>query len=76
VPTAVPTPTPEPTPSPTEAPTPAPTAAPTQTIYIVQAGDTLSLIADRFGVSAQAIANANGIAVDSILNIGQRLVIP
>jgi LysM domain len=71
-PTIVPTPTLEPTP----APTPSPTPAPTVRTYRVQAGDTLSTIAARFGTTAQAIANANGIALNSIINIGQVLIIP
>lgn len=74
-PTDEPTSTPEPTAAPTQPPTPAPTAAPTQTIYVVQAGDTLSSIASQFGVSVQAIMNANGLT-DDVINIGQRLVIP
>lgn len=74
-PTTPPTPTAEPTAAPTAPPTPAPTAAPTQRIYVVQAGDTLGSIATRFGVTVQAIIDANGLTSD-IINIGQRLVIP
>ncbi len=77
-PTATPTPTVEPTPTlePTPAPTPSPSPAPTVRTYRVQAGDTLSLIAAKFGTTAQAIANANGIALNSVINIGQVLIIP
>jgi len=42
----------------------------------VVAGDTLSGIAARYGVSASAIAAANRISVNSILRIGQVLRIP
>ena len=79
-PTPSPTPTPEPTPSvsptPTASPTPPSTPAPSVRIYVVQPGDTLSAIAARFGVSVQAIINANGLANPNTLGIGQRLVIP
>jgi len=74
-PAAVPTATPAPTAVPTEPPTPAPTPAPTQRIYIVQAGDNLNLIASRFGVSVQAIVDANGLTSTTILP-GQQLIIP
>jgi cell wall-associated NlpC family hydrolase len=59
-------------PTPTPAPTP---LAPID--YQVADGDTLSGIADKYGVSADAIAAASGIqgSTDS-LSIGQKLVIP
>jgi murein DD-endopeptidase MepM/ murein hydrolase activator NlpD len=44
--------------------------------YIVQAGDTLGLISQRFNVSIAEIAEANQIADINILEIGQVLVIP
>ncbi|MEX0629126.1 MAG: LysM peptidoglycan-binding domain-containing protein [Chloroflexota bacterium] len=70
-PPASPTATPEPTPTP--APTPIP--APTPVTYIVQSGDTLNAIAARFGTTAQAIRDANGISGD-IIHPGQVLIIP
>lgn len=45
-------------------------------IYIVQSGDTLSSIAVRFGVDADDIQTANGMADPNSLAIGQRLTIP
>jgi LysM repeat protein len=51
------------------------TPAPTPTIYIVQQGDTLNLIAQRFGTTAAAIRAANGLSSDN-LDIGQELIIP
>jgi LysM repeat protein len=78
-PTAVPTPVPEPTIAPTPAPTPIPTVAatpPPQQTYVVQQGDTLSLIAQRFGTTVQAIQAANGIADPNEIFVGQVLVIP
>ncbi|MGE5601533.1 MAG: L,D-transpeptidase family protein [Nitrososphaerales archaeon] len=52
------------------APTPADSA------YIVQPGDTLGSIAARFGVSAAALAGANGISNPDRIYIGQKLAIP
>ncbi len=80
-PTATPSPTPSPTatPSPTPSPTPVPatpTPRPTVRTYRVQSGDTLSSIAARFGVSVQALINANNIADPNSLSIGQVLIIP
>ncbi len=45
-------------------------------VYVVKAGDTLSGIAARFGVSLRALAQANGLTVHSFVYIGQRLRIP
>jgi LysM repeat protein len=65
-------------PTPTQAPTlpPAATAAPAAQRYVVQPGDTLSRIADRFGVSVQALQQANGIADQNVISVGQTLIIP
>ncbi len=46
------------------------------TSYVVQAGDTLSGIAVKCGVSMQAIISANGISNPNLVSIGQRLTIP
>jgi LysM repeat protein len=54
--------------------TPAATAGP-QT-YEVASGDTLFDIAAEFGVSAEALAEANGITDPTLLQIGQVLTIP
>lgn len=77
-PTPVPTPAPTPTPVATPPPTPEATAPPppAQRTYTVQQGDTLSLIAQRFGTTAAAIQNANGIQDPNQIFIGQVLVIP
>ncbi len=45
-------------------------------VYIVQSGDTLWDVALRFGVSLDELANANGLATDSQLKIGDQLIIP
>ena len=44
--------------------------------YIVQFGDTLSLIAQRFGVTMEALQAANGIINPNRIEIGQSLIIP
>lgn len=61
-------------PSPTSA-APTPTPAPTPVTYIVQSGDTLNAIAARFGTTAQAIMDANGLTSE-IIQVGQVLIIP
>ena len=56
----------------------APTITSTTTgpqIYIVQAGDTLFSLARRYGVTVEAIQQANNLASDSI-DVGQQLIIP
>lgn len=50
-------------------------AAPKSEIYVVRTGDTLSEIADRFGIGLSKLRAANGLRGNSI-RIGQRLVIP
>jgi LysM repeat protein len=72
------------TPTPTTTTTPwipTPTATPTlapgqQIIYIVRTGDTLYSIARRFGVSLEALMQANGINNPNYIQAGQRLIIP
>jgi LysM repeat protein len=73
--TVAPSPTPAPTPVPTPPPTPQATPPPPQT-YVVQAGDTLALIAQRFGATVDAIQAANGIEDPNEIVIGQVLIIP
>lgn len=47
-----------------------------QTVYVVKAGDTLTQIALRYGVSQQELMAANGISNASLIYTGQTLVIP
>lgn len=47
-----------------------------QVTYMVQAGDTVTGIAQQYNVSPEALASANGLAVDSPLTVGQELIIP
>ena len=46
------------------------------TIHIVQWGETLSIIAGRYGVTVSAIVLANGISNPNYIYAGQMLVIP
>lgn len=44
--------------------------------HVVAQGETVYAIAARYGVTAEALAEANDIAVDTALRIGARLVVP
>ncbi|MGI6588716.1 MAG: peptidoglycan-binding protein [Peptococcia bacterium] len=44
--------------------------------YVVQAGDTLSSIAQKFGTTVEAIARANNITNPNLIFVGQVLTIP
>jgi murein DD-endopeptidase MepM/ murein hydrolase activator NlpD len=55
---------------------PAPTATPEPPTYVVQPGDTLYSIAQRFGTTVDAIVAANDIADRSLIRVGQKLIIP
>lgn len=79
------TPTPSTTPSPTMTLTPTITLtpAPTETgtpagpvTYVVEAGDTLSSIAEQFGVEVLLIMSFNGLASADQIFVGQTLLIP
>jgi murein DD-endopeptidase MepM/ murein hydrolase activator NlpD len=49
---------------------------PTGPVYIVQEGDTLSSIAQRFGVSVEELVTYNQLSNPDILKAGDQLVIP
>jgi murein DD-endopeptidase MepM/ murein hydrolase activator NlpD len=51
-----------------------PTAEPP--VYVVQAGDTLFSIAQRFGTTVEALAAANNIDNPALIGVGQKLIIP
>lgn len=44
-------------------------------VYVVQSGDVLMAIAERFGVTVEAIRERNGLTGNA-LQVGQELVIP
>lgn len=56
-------------------PTPKPTAS-APTIYVVQAGDTLSQIAQRYGTTVAALVEVNGLGNADMIRVGMRLTIP
>lgn len=63
--------------SPGKTPKPTKTPQPTPFIYVVQSGDTLSKIADKFHVTQQAILDANPEITDpNKIFVGQEIVIP
>jgi FOG: LysM repeat len=89
-PSATPTTAPDPSPRVAVEATPLPTVVPQSSVasqvatpssstsrtYLVRPGDSLRLIADRFGTSVAAIQRANGIADQNLIEVGQLLVIP
>lgn len=54
----------------------APASAPTAGYYVVQPGDTLSLIALRVGVTTAELAQLNGLSWNAWVYTGQRLLLP
>ena len=56
--------------------TPTATPAPTATTHVVVEGDTLSAIADQYGVTVEAIMEENDISDASLIFVGQELTIP
>ncbi len=74
--TPVGSPTPTIPPEPTPTPTLAPTATPEVVVHIVSFGETLFSIAQAYGVSMEALAEANGISYPYLIYLGQELVIP
>lgn len=61
------------TPAPAPTATPVPTAEPI--IHVVQAGETLSSIAQRYGTSVGALVAANGLGSADLIRVGMRLLI-
>jgi len=53
-----------------------PTITPTPVMHVVQAGEALYTIALAYGVSVEALQNANGITDPQFLQPGQELIIP
>ncbi len=63
------------TPAPTSA-LATPTAAASPQVYVVQRGDTLLAIADKFGLVVGDLIRANDIKDPNLIVVGQRLDIP
>jgi LysM repeat protein len=63
----------QPTPGPTAE---APAQPPAQVIHVVRAGETLSQIAKRYGVSVDALVSENGLGSPDMIRVGMRLIIP
>lgn len=76
--TSTPSETPTPTATPTQTVTPTYTTTPTPkpVIHVVERGDVLGRIAQRYGVTVEQIAEANGIDPDDVLSLGRELIIP
>ena len=58
------------------APAPAPPPTPGGGTYTIAAGDTISRIAAAYGITSQALLDANGLNWSSIIYPGGTLVIP
>ena len=56
--------------------TAAPSVSAQSTVHVVQRGDSLSVIAARYGISMSDLAAANGIGNSDYVWIGQQLTIP
>ncbi len=67
------TPTPQETSTPSSEPSPTPVSGPT---YIVASGDSLTLIANLFGVTLNDLMTANGLSDANQILVGQPLIIP
>lgn len=68
--------TPTPLPAGYVTPLPPGPPSPTPIIYIVQSGDTLGHIAEKFGVDVDELAVINNLADPNVLDPGMQLVIP
>lgn len=61
---------------PATGPTPTPSPSPTGRMHVVQAGENLTWIAEKYGVSVKALMEANGITDADTIYAGQSLIIP
>ncbi len=78
--TASPAPTTPPTNTPPPTATQTPIASPTaaadgRILYIIQPGDTLLIIAARFGVPVADLYTLNNLTADSLLSVGQEILL-
>ena len=58
------------------APRPSPAVLPVRQTYVVQAGDSLTAIAARYGLSLTRLVDANRLDPNHVLLVGARLAIP
>ncbi len=75
-PTDAPAPSPTPTPLNTATPIASPTAQPDgQIIYTINAGESLSLIAQRFGLTLDNLYSMNNLDDNTVIQVGQQIVL-
>ncbi|MHB9033564.1 MAG: LysM peptidoglycan-binding domain-containing protein, partial [Anaerolineae bacterium] len=60
----------------TATPQPTPEIVYVTITHVVESGDTIESIADSYGVTWEEIADINGITKNTVLSIGQELVVP
>ena len=73
-PTVTSTPTTTSTPTPTFTITPTPTPEPL--VHSIESGQTLSIVASLYGLTAEQLAEANDLELSAMLSVGQPLLIP
>lgn len=60
----------------TAAPTPGPTPAPRVRVHVVEPGETIARIAQRYGIGIRTLVAANGLTDPDQLKVGQELQVP
>jgi LysM repeat protein len=68
--------TPTSTGTPTSTPTVTPTPTATPRVHIIQSGDTMLFISQRYGVPLNVLFSFNNITEEDVLNVGQEILIP
>jgi len=69
------TPAPAPTPTTPTAPNQGESATASEVVYIVKSGDTLSIIASRYGLTVTELMSLNGLTNPNWIYVGQRIVV-
>jgi LysM repeat protein len=75
-PVVVPPPPPAPPRTPTPTVTPVPPTQPPTLIHVIEQGDTLTYLAQKYNVTVDAIMKANNIQDPNLLMVGDKLIIP
>lgn len=52
------------------------TPEPSKGVHVVKSGDTFYAIASKYGISVDELGKTNSIKTDSVLRLGQKLIIP